>query len=177
MKLVYLIALLGSIHLLAGGVGTVIMSNLVSQTGIATYGGSRGFLPDDDSPYSAFGRYLYGDGEPERREPGEGPIGLLRYGVIEGTCLASSAVTFVIILATFSYPAIDIIPTEGFGLWVRVAIHVMALFGFVVALVRLLEMAIQMGVFSNVYLLIALGLISSAGLISNIVANVANIGC
>lgn len=177
MKLLYLVALLGAVHLTAGGLGTIIITNLVSQTGIATYGGSRGFLPGDDSPYSSFGKYLYGDGEPERREPGSGPMGLLKYGVFEGACLGVSATKFLLILATFSYPAIDIIPTEGFGLWLRISIHIMSVLAWATAIFRLLELAIQAGAFSNVYLLIAIGLITSAGLISNIVARVADVGC
>ena len=180
MKLVYLLALFGVIHLAGGGIGSNIITNLVSQTGAPTYGGSRGFLPGDDSPYSAFGKYLYGDGEPGRQLPGadqSGIAGLMQYGVFRGACMMSEGVTFLIILATFSYPVIDIIPTEGFGLWIRLVIHILGVLGLLVVGVQLLEWAIRAGVFSNVYLLIAIGIVSSAGLLSNIVVKTGGFQC
>ena len=179
-------ALMTVVHLLAGGVGSIIIANLVSFTGVATYGGESGFLPgndaaysEDDSPYTAFGKFLYGDGQPEPHLPGDtsGGLGLAKYAVTEGVCMVSTGVKWILIMASFSYPVIDIIPMEGFGLWVRIVIHLVA-FGCLAALLwRLFEMLIAMGVFSNVYAMIALGALGSAGLVSTIVAEVADIAC
>ena len=172
-------ALMTVIHLLAGGVGSIIIANLVSFTGVATYGGESGFLPGDDSPYTAFGKFLYGDDEPSANLPGEssGGLGLAKYAATEGVCMVSTGVKWMLIMASFSYPVIDIIPMEGFGLWVRIVIHLLALAALTAILWRLFELLLAMGAFSNVYAMIAMGLVSSAGLVSTIVAEAANIAC
>ena len=167
------------VHLLAGGVGSIIIANLVSFTGVATYGGESGFLPGDDSPYTAFGKFLYGDDQPDPHLPGDssGGLGLAKYAVTEGVCMVSTSVKWMLIMASFSYPVIDIIPMEGFGLWVRIVIHLLALVVLAAILWRLFEMLLAMGVFSNVYAMIALGVIGSAGLVSTIVAELGSIAC
>ena len=179
MKLYRLAISMGVIHLLAGGIGSIIVINLISSTGVATYGGERGFLPGEDSPYSAFGRFLYGDDQPSLTLPGEdsGGLGLAKYGVTDGICFISTTVKQAIIITTFAYPVIDIIPLQGFGLWIRLAIHLASLSAMGAVMFFLVELLIQMGVFSNVYVLIAVGVISSAGLVSTILAQATEISC
>ena len=178
MRIYALLAAMAVVHLLAGGVGSVIIGNLASNTGQADYGGESGFIPGEDSPYSAFGNFLYGSGEPTPDLPGEsGGIALARYGLIDGVCVVSSAVKWGIIITTFSYPVVDIIPVEGFGLWIRLAIHVLSTGAIVAVMVRLVDLLAQMGVFSNVYILIAAGILTSVGLVSTILASAADIKC
>ena len=179
MKLYKLFIPMVVVHLLAGGIGSIIVINLVSSTGLATYGGERGFLPGEDSPYSAFGRFLYGDERPSPTLPGEdsGGLGLAKYGVTDGICFISTTVRQGLVITTFAYPVIDIIPMEGFGLWIRMAIHLASLALTGALMYLLVEMLIQMGVFSNVYVLIAVGVISSAGLVSTILAQATEISC
>ena len=178
MRIYALLVPMVVVHLLAGGVGSVIIDNLVSYTGEATYGGSTGFVPGGDSPYSAFGRFLYGDDEPDPSLPEEsGGLGLARYGLIDGICVMSSAVRWGLIITTFSYPVVDIIPMEGFGLWVRLAIHVISIGAVVAVMFRVVELLVQMGVLSNVYILIAVGILSSVGLVSTILAKATDVSC
>ena len=48
MRIYVLAVSMTVVHLLAGGVGSVIITNLVSSTGVATYGGPSGFVPGED---------------------------------------------------------------------------------------------------------------------------------
>ena len=179
MRIYVLAVSMTVIHLAAGGFGSVVITNLVSQTGVATYGGPSGFVPGEESPYSAFGTFLYGDDSPDPALPGEdsGGLGLARYGMTEGICVISGMVKWGIIITTFAYPVIDIIPMEGFGLWVRIGIHLLSLAAFVAFFFRLVEMLAGWGVFSNVYVMVAIGLISSVGLLATILTEATNVAC
>ena len=179
MKLYSLGTLMTVIHLLVRGIGTLVVINLTSVTGQATYGGDAGFLPGEDSPYSAFGEFLYGDGQPAPDLIGDdaGGLGLARYGVTQGICFMSNSVKMLLIISTFSYPVIDIIPMEGFGLWIRICIHLASLAALGAVLFLLVQLLIQMGIFSNIYILVAIGLVSSAGLVSTVLAEATNISC
>ena len=91
--------------------------------------------------------------------------------------MVSGVIKWMIVITTFSYPVIDIIPMEGFGLWARIVIHLVSLALLVVVFFRLVELLSSWGVFSNVYVLIALGLISSVGVVATLLAEATSITC
>ena len=179
MQLYFFLGGLAVVHLLVGGFGSLVITNLVSADLAPSYGDSaRGFAPDSDSAYAAFGNFLYGDGSPSRTDPGEqGGVGLVRYGLTEGVCIASSAVKTGIIITTFAYPITQTIPAEGFGIWILMAIHAGSMAAFVALIFLLLDTPFILALLSNIYVLIAVGVLSSIGIISTIVAEAGNLAC
>ena len=151
----------------------IILSNITLADGLAFYGGTSGFLPNDDSPYANFTRFISGDEGPEVAELGnQGGLGFFRWIIVEPMCVASGTVKVLLTMTTFNYPIIHIIPTEGVGLWVRQGINILSTLLTIGVVMKLVEFLVRSGILSNPYALVGLGLASIIGVIS-VLANAA----
>lgn len=133
------------------------------------YGGSAGFLPstgDSAHPYDRFSAWLAGGGD-QLNDPGDqGGIAILQWIVRKPLCMSVSFVRWLIILTTFSYEVIQLIPTGGFGGWFKILIHLVGVFLTGLLAQAGVRFAIQAGVFSNIYMMgMVLG-ISTVGIVS-----------
>ena len=152
--------------------------NLTSVTGTAYYGGSSGPLPGEDSPYHAITSFLMGEDRPVTREPGDqGGFGLFKWIIAGPMCVFADVVKLLLNITTFNYAVIQLIPSEGFGLWVKVFIHSLSTAFNLYAGKQLIELLLRAGVFSNPYALVALGVLSSIGLVSIIANGTGALGC
>ena len=135
------------------------------------YGGDHGFLPstgDDAGAYDQFSSWLAGGSRQQLDEPGDGVIGLLKWIIPGPLCGIVNIVKFLISIGILKYGIIDSIPSEGFGLWFKTAVHLAATLIHVGLISMLLGFAVRAGVFSNVYLLGALGIISVLGIVATV---------
>ena len=124
------------------------------------YGGATGFLPstgDDTHAYDKFSAWLAGGG-PAVDDPGDkGGIGVLAWAVRGPLCGMVSVVKFTISLATLHlYDVIQVIPSDGFGNWFKIVIHILGALIAIGLVARIVDIAIRAGVFSNNTLLILL---------------------
>ena len=147
--------------------GSMFLDNLTSATGLAHYGGESGLLPDSSGPYGAIYNFIAGDNQPELTEQGAGFLGFVKWIFTGPLGLFGDLVGLLLVISTFSYPIINIIPAEGFGLWFRILVHGVSLLLLAILVSRLLEWASRNGLLSNPYLLVAMSLIGSIGLISH----------
>lgn len=148
-------------------VSTIFLTNAL-QT-MPYFGGNSGFLPstgDGNNAYDRFSSWISGN-EGSMSEPSdEGGIAILQWIVRGPMCSSVTIVKFLIALTVLKYGVIDLISSAGFGLWFKIAVH---LVGFLlnIALVNVLvRFAIQAGVFSNIYIMAAIGLMSIIGIVA-----------
>ena len=164
MGILPLLVVLTIVHI-ALNVGDVFLANLFSDTGY--YGGSSGFLPsggDAAHPYDRFSAFVAGDSRPQLDSPGNaGGLGIFQWIVRTPLCTASSMVHFTASLAILNYDLVNAIPNAGFGWWAKVGIHAIGTLLTLLFADRLVKLLIIAGMFSNIYLLVALGLVSAVG--------------
>jgi len=143
-----------------------------SATDTPFYGGAHGFLPstgDSANAYDRFSGWLAGGGRQDMSDPGElGGIELLGWIVSGPLCGMASAVKFLISAGILNYGLITLIPNEGFGLWFKMIVNLAAAFVHIGILSSLVGFAIRAGVFSNVYLMVGIGLISAFGIVATL---------
>ena len=148
---------------------TIFIQNGVSD--VAYYGGDHGFLPstgDDAGAYDQFSSWLSGGSRQQLEEPAGGVIGLFKWIVQGPLCGTVNIVKFMISIGILKYGIIDSIPSEGFGLWFKTAVHLAATLIHVALISLLLGFAVRAGVFSNVYLLAAVGIIGALGIVTTV---------
>ena len=71
-------------------------------------------------------------------------------------------------MTILKYGIIDLIPNVGFGLWFKNVIHLVAALIHVGLVSVLVGFAVRAGVFSNIHLMVALGLISAFAVVSTL---------
>ena len=145
---------------------TIFLTNAVSE--LPYFGGDHGFLPttgDDANAYDRFSGWLSGGAEEEEREEiGDGGIIDLFRWIIQGpACTTISIVKFMISFTMIKYGIIDLLPNEGFGLWFKTLVHLVAALVHARFALLMLRAAIQAGVFSNPTLLALVIGISAVG--------------
>ena len=79
-------------------------------------------------------------------------------------------VKFMLSMTILKYGIIDLIPNAGFGQWFKTVIHLVAALIHVGLLSVLVGFAVRAGVFSNVHLMVALGLISAFAIVSTLLS-------
>ena len=137
---------------------TIFLTNAIAD--MPYYGGDHGFLPstgDSKNAYDQFSAWLSGGGrDQDFEEPNaEGGIAILGWIIKGPVCSTVGIVKFMLSMTILKYGIIDLIPNVGFGLWFKNVIH---LVGF----------AVRAGVFSNIHLMVALGLISAFAIVSTL---------
>ena len=71
-------------------------------------------------------------------------------------------------MTILKYGIIDLIPNAGFGLWFKTVIHLVAALIHVGLVSVLVGFAVRAGVFSNIHLMVALGLISAFAVVATL---------
>ena len=158
-SLVPLLIFAAIIHIALMG-GTIFLQNLTAAT--PYYGGETGFLPstgNQANTYDKFSAWLSGGG-PSANDPGSaGGVGILQWAVRTPLCGMVSVIKFILSLSVLNYDVIRLIPSDGFGNWFKIIVHVLGALITIALFSRIVEFAIRAGVFSNVYLMaIVLGI-------------------
>ena len=145
------------------------------------YGGPTGFLPatgDDAHAYDKFSAWLSGGGPSVNDLGNQGGIGVLAWAVREPLCGMVSVVKFIISLATLHlYDAIQVIPSDGFGNWFKIVIHILGALIAITLIARIVDIAIRAGVFSNQYLLILILGVSIIGSLATVLDASGGLSC
>ncbi len=140
---------------------------LTNMGDVPYYGGSTGFLPgtgDGANAYDQFTGWLLGGGYRPGDPGNQVGIPLLGWIIAKPLCGMVSAVRWLIILTTFNYDVVQLIPTGGFGGWFKMLIHLVGVFLTGAVMNALVRFGIQAGVFSNVYVMGAIGVVSVIGI-------------
>lgn len=158
---------------------SIFLSNLGDA--LPFYGGTTGFLPstgDDAHAYDKFSVWLSGGG-PAIDDPGDaGGIGVLAWAVRTPLCGMVSVVKFILSLATLHlYDAIQIIPSDGFGNWFKIVIHILGALIAIGLIARIVDIAIRAGVFSNNTLLLLLLGVSILGSVATVLDAAGGLSC
>ena len=145
------------------------------------YGGATGFLPstgEEAHAYDKFSAWLSGGG-PAVDDPGDaGGIGVLAWAVRGPLCGMVAVVKFILSLATLHlYDAIQIIPSDGFGNWFKIVIHILGALIAIGLIARIVDIAIRAGVFSNQYLLILILGVSIFGSLATVLDASGGLSC
>ena len=154
MGIMGLLAVLVLINVAVMGV-QIVLVNL--NTTIPYYGGEAGFLPqggtaDDPHAYDKVARFLRNGPAGDPPDAGEG-FGIIRYGLNRCLCFAGSISGMMLTLTTFNHALLELLPTEGWGLWIKLAINAVGAFMAGVVLDRIFRMVLRSGVLSNPYML------------------------
>ena len=169
MRIMGLMALLVLVNIGIMGV-QIVLVNL--NTTIPYYGGDAGFLPQggtdaDPHAYDKVARFLRNGPGGDPPDAGEG-FGIIRYGLNRCLCFAGSLSGMLLSMTTFNHSLLELLPTEGWGLWVKLAIHALGAFLAGVVLSRIFEMVLRSGILSNPYMLafiLGTSVISISGLL------------
>ena len=78
---------------------------------------------------SALTSFLAGDDMDVAAPAREGGFGVFRYILTSGVCAGVDVTKMSLNLMTFNYPVVQIIPSEGFGLWIKLLIHALGVLG------------------------------------------------
>ena len=145
---------------------------LVNLGDVANYGGETGFLPstgDSANAYDQFSSWLAGGGPTSVEGPEDSAgVSTFRWIVKTPMCGMVSLVKTIITLSIVNYDLVNLLPTEGFGNWLRIIIHSIGALITLALFARLTEIAIRAGVFSNIYMLAVLGLVSVGGIVATL---------
>ena len=164
-------------HIAAVGSG-IFLTNLYDPAGVAYYGGESGIFPSDDSAYGDLTSFLMGDDALQTETPArEGGFGIFRYIITSGMCAGSDVTKMALSVMTFNYPVIQLFPSEGFGLWIKLIIHAVSTCGSYLILSRLVQFLIKAGVLGNPYILAGLGVMSAVGIISTFANGAGALAC
>lgn len=144
------------------------------------YGGPTGFLPgssDSAHPYDAFSSWLSGGGD-RLNDPGDqGGIAILQWIVRKPLCGMVNLVRVMITLTIFHYDVIQLIPTAGFGGWVKILVHLLGALLTAGLMSALVAFAVRAGVFSNIYILgLVLG-VAALGIVATLLNAGGVFGC
>ncbi len=150
---------------------TIFLTNAIADT--PYYGGDHGFLPstgDSKNTYDQFSAWLSGGGrDQDFEEPNaEGGIAILGWIIKGPVCSTVGIVKFMLSMTILKYGIIDMIPNIGFGLWFKNVIHLVAALIHVGLVSVLVGFAVRAGVFSNIHLMVALGVISTFAVVSTL---------
>ena len=150
---------------------TIFLANAITEA--PYYGGEHGFLPstgDDQNAYDQFSAWISGGGrDQDFEEPdSEGGIAILGWIIKGPVCSTVGIVKFMLSLTILKYGIIDLIPNAGFGLWFKTVIHLVATLIHIGLMSVLVGFAVRAGVFSNIHLMVALGLISALAIVSTL---------
>ena len=150
---------------------TIFLANAIAD--LPYYGGDHGFLPstgNSDNAYDQFSAWISGGGrDQEFEEPdAEGGIAILGWIIKGPVCSTVAIVKFMLSITILKYGIIDLIPNTGFGLWFKTVIHMVATLIHIGLVSVLVGFAIKAGVFSNIHLMVALGLISAFAIVSTL---------
>ena len=163
-------------HIAAVGSG-IFLTNLTDPGQGSYYGGETGIFPSDNTPYGALTSFLAGDDQDVAAPTREGGLGIFRYIATSGMCAGADVTKMTLSLMTFNYPVVQIIPTEGFGLWVKLIIHALGVLGTYLILSKLVTFLVQSGVFTNPYILAALGIMAGLGIVGTIANGAGGLAC
>ena len=159
---------------------TIFLTNAIDAT--PYYGGNHGFLPstgDGNNSYDRFSAWLSGGGrDQEYEEPdAEGGIAILGWIIKGPICSTVAIVKFLLSMTILKYGIIDLIPSVGFGLWFKTVIHLTAALIHVGLVSVLVGFAVRAGVFSNIHLMVALGLISAFAVVATLLSAGGALSC
>ena len=159
---------------------TIFLTNAIAD--LPYYGGDHGFLPstgNSANTYDQFSAWLSGGGrDQDLEEPDdEGGIAILGWIIKGPICGTVSIVKFLLALTILKYGIIDLIPNMGFGLWFKTVIHLVAALIHIGLLSVLVGFAVRAGVFSNIHLMVALGLISAFAIVSTLLSAGGALSC
>ncbi len=150
-------------------VATIFLTNVVQDTPF--FGGSAGFLPttgDSAGAYDRFSAWISGNQGNMNEPSDQGGIAILQWIVRGPLCTSVTIVKFLLAVTVLKYGVIDLISSDGFGLWFKTAVHLVGGFMNIALVSILVRFAIQAGVFSNIYIMAALGLMSVVGIVSTL---------
>ena len=177
MGVLPVLVLLALFHAAAVGAG-VYLTNVVDPTGTPFYGGDTGFLPGATSAYGGLTSFLAGDARPEVAAPSrEGGLSIFRYALTVPLCTSVDVTKQALNITTFNHPIVQVIPSVGFGLWVKLVIHAVSTVLTLVIFERLVVFLVRAGILSNPYVLGALGIGIFVGLLSTIANGTGALGC
>ena len=150
---------------------TIFLTNAIAD--LPYYGGDHGFLTstgDSNNSYDQFSAWLSGGGrDQDFEEPNaEGGIAILGWIIKGPVCSTVGIVKFMLSMTILKYGIIDLIPNVGFGLWFKNVIHLVAALIHIGLVSVLVGFAVRAGVFSNIHLMVALGLISAFAVVSTL---------
>ena len=172
---VLVIATLFHVAAVASG---VFMDNLFDPTGTAYYGGETGPLPGAGSAYESLTSFLAGDDRPALDDPGDvGGFAVFRWILTGPLCISVDITKMFLTVTTFAYPVVMVIPSEGFGLWIKLAIHAVSTLLTLVGVGKLVGFLMRSGVLSNPYALVALGIMGVVGFVSTLANGAGVLGC
>ena len=163
-------------HIAAVGSG-IFLTNLTDPGQGSYYGGETGIFPADDSPYGALTSFLAGDDLEVAAPTREGGFGVFRYVLTSGMCAGVDVTKMSLSLMTFNYPVVQIIPSEGFGLWVKLIIHALGILGAYYVLSKLVAFMVGAGILSNPYALGALGILAGLSIVGTIANGAGALAC
>ena len=172
MNILYLLVGLVVLHVCLV-FGTLLANNLTSTT--PDYGGATGFLPSSGDPESAYDKataFLLGTNRPQSPETEGGGLSLFRWAIKAPFCTTADGISAIIGLTTLlGYQGvIDLLPDEGFGLWIKLLLHLAGTIATLILAGKAIGFLLASGVFSNVYLLVGLGIIGGlAGIAGGLV--------
>ena len=131
---------------------TIFLANAVAD--LPYFGGSHGFLPstgDDQNAYDQFSGWLSGGAEEEERDDigGGGIIDLFRWIITGPACTVVGIIKFMISVTIIKYGIIDLLPNDGFGLWFKTIVHLVATLVHARFALLLFRGALQAGILSN----------------------------
>ena len=150
-------------------VSTIFLTNALQE--MPYFGGNSGFLPstgNSSEPYDRFSNWISGNQGGMSEPSDQGGIAILQWIVRGPLCSSVSIVKFLIALTVLKYGVIDLISSDGFGLWFKTAVHLVGGLMNIALVSILVRFAIQAGVFSNIYLMAALGLMSVIGIVASL---------
>ena len=150
---------------------TIFLANAIDAT--PYYGGDHGFLPstgNSSNAYDRFSAWLSGGGRGQAFEEPVAEGGIAIFGwIIKGPiCSTVAIVKFLLSMTILKYGIIDLIPSVGFGLWFKNVIHLVATLIHIGLISVLVGFAVRAGVFTNIYLMVGLGLISAFAIVSTL---------
>ena len=141
------------LHITIWGAG-IFLTNLGDTP---FYGGATGFLPstgDAAHPYDTFSAWLAGGGPSGVDQPSdEGGISIFRWIVVTPLCGMVSLIKTIISLGILNYDLVQLLPSDGFGNWIKIIINCVGALITLTLFARLVEFAIRAGVFSNIYMM------------------------
>ena len=116
-------------------------------------------------------------GQDLKEPPNESGFAVFRWIITGPMCVSVDVTKMFLTVTTFFYPVVQIIPTEGFGLWIKLGIHAASTVLSIMGAARLVGFLLRSGVLSNPYALVALGIIGAIGFVSTLANGAGVLGC
>lgn len=145
------------------------------------YGTDAAFLPGggaSDHPYDRFSDFLSGDDRPNvDKLENAGGLGFFQWAVRTPMCTMSTFYKFLLSSVVLNYDVVKIIPTEGWGLWVKTGINLVGTLINIGLILKAVTFALRAGIFSNPTVLALLGLATIAGFAGVMLDGLNVLGC